>query len=111
MRAQIVGTLLILFAFATASVNPASAQGKGFRNGGFHGGGGGGFHGHRHQGRGFHRHGIYGGVGLYGLVEGYGYGSGYADWYGITPGYDECPRFRQRVMTREGWRVQMIPVC
>lgn len=113
MRAKIIGMSIILFAFATAGANPATAQSKGFRNGGFHTGGAGGFHGHRHHGRGFPRHGIRRGVGLYGIVDGYGYdyNGGYGDWYGISPGYDECPLFRQRVRTPEGWRVQMIPIC
>ena len=58
--------------------------------------------------------GVVGGyVGGYGFMGGYGYGddNGYGDWYGISPGHDECPLFRQRVMTPEGWRIQMVPVC
>ena len=53
------------------------------------------------------------GFGGYGFVDGYGYDndSGYPDWYGISSGYDECPLFRQRVMTRDGWRVRMVPIC
>ena len=51
--------------------------------------------------------------GGYGFVDGYGYDndSGFPDWYGISSGYDECPLFRQRVMTRDGWRVRMVPIC
>ena len=54
-----------------------------------------------------------GGFGVYGFVDGYGYDndSGVPDWYGISSGYDECPLFRQRVMTRDGWRVRMVPIC
>lgn len=113
MRTKIIATLLILPAFAATGANFALAQEKGFRSGGFHGEGGGPFHGHRLHGRGFHRQGLYGGFGGYGLVDGYGYGNdaAYGDWYGISPGYDECPLFRQRVMTRDGWRVRMVPIC
>ena len=53
------------------------------------------------------------GFGVSGLVDGYGYGNdnGSADWYGISSGHDGCPLFRQRVMTRDGWRVRMVPIC
>lgn len=124
MTLKTIATLLILSAFATTGANPASAQGNGFggsgfRAGGSHGGGGGNFkgrgsHGNGFHGRGFHGRGFHGrGFVGFGLVDGYGsgYGNGYPDWYGITPGYDECPLFRQRVMTRDGWRVRMIPIC
>jgi hypothetical protein len=59
----------------------------------------------------------YGVVGGYGSVGGYGYadnngsGNGTGDWYGISSGHDGCPLFRKRVMTPDGWRVQMVPVC
>jgi hypothetical protein len=117
MTPKTIATLLILSAFTTTGANLASAQGSNFRGsdfrgsgirgGGFHGGGGGNFHG-RH-GSGFHGRGFVG----YGFVDGSGsgYDNGYGDWYGISPGYDECPLFRQRVMTRDGWRVRMIPNC
>jgi hypothetical protein len=119
MTPKTIATLLILFAFATIGANLASAQGSGFggsgfRGGGFHGGGGGNFHGRSSHGRGFHGRGFHGrGFVGYGFVDGYGYGddNGPPDWYGISPGYDECPLFRQRVMTRDGWRVRMIPIC
>jgi hypothetical protein len=112
MVPKTIAMLLILFAFATAGANSASAQATG--GGGFHGGGSGNFqfrgsHGSGFHGRGFDRRGFVG----YGFVDGpgYGYDNGYADWYGISPGYDESPLFRQRVMTRDGWRVRMIPNC
>src|ERR1700704_3899980 len=110
MAQKTIATLLILSAFAIAGANSASAEGGGFRGGGFHDGSGG-FH-----GRGFHKRSppvVVGGyVGGYGFMGGYGYGddNGYGDWYGISPGHDECPLFRQRVMTPEGWRIQMVPV-
>ena len=109
-----IATLLILVALATVGANLAVAQGTGFKGGGggslhsrnSHGGGshGGGFHGRGSHGRGF---------GVYGFVDGSGYDndSGFPDWYGISSGYDECPLFRQRVMTRDGWRVRMVPIC
>jgi len=109
-----IATLLILSAVATVSADLASAQGAGFNGGG--GGSlhsrnshGGGFHGRGSHGRGSHGRGFVG----YGFVDGYGYdgNSGFPDWYGISSGYDECPLFRQRVMTRDGWRVRMVPIC
>jgi hypothetical protein len=107
MRPKTIATLLILSAFATAGGNSASAQGGDFKGGGFHRGGGGSFH-----GRGFHRRGV-GVVGgyVYGDDNGYGGDDGYGDWYGISPGHDECPLFRRRVMTPDGWRVRMVPLC
>jgi hypothetical protein len=91
MTPKTIATLLILSAFATAGANSASAQGGGFHGRGFHGRG----------------------VGGYGFVGGYGYGddNGYGDWYGISPDHDECPLFRRRVRTRDGWRVRMVPIC
>jgi len=114
MIPKTIVTLLILSAFAAVTADLASAQGTGFKGDGLNGGGGGGF-----QGRSFQGRGAYGpgsrtrGFGGYGFVDGSGYdsGSGYPDWYGISSGYDECPLFRQRVMTPDGWRVRMIPVC
>jgi len=109
MIPKTIATLLILFAFATVSASFASAQGTGFN-----GGGGGSLHGRNSHGGGFHGRGSHGrGFGVYGFVDGYGYddGSGFPDWYGISSGYDECPLFRQRVMTRDGWRVRMVPIC
>jgi hypothetical protein len=119
-----IATLLIVSAFATVSANLASAQSSGFKGNGFNGGGagslhgrnshGGGFHGRGLHGRGFHGRGFHGrGLGGFAIVDGYGYDndSGFPDWYGISSGYDECPLFRQRVMTRDGWRVRMVPIC
>ena len=103
-----IATLLILFALAAVSADVASAQGTGFS-----GGGGSSLHGRSFHGGGFNRRGFHGrGFGVYGFVDGYGYENDSGpDWYGISSGYDECPLFRQRVMTRDGWRVRMIPIC
>jgi hypothetical protein len=122
MAQKTIATLLILSAFAIADADSASAEDGGFRGGGFHDGGGGSFHGGGFHGRGFHKRSspvVVGGyVGGYGSVgsDGYadnnrssGYGTG--DWYGISSGHDGCTLFRQRVMTPEGWRIQMVPVC
>jgi hypothetical protein len=109
MAQKTIATLLILSAFAIAGANSASAEDGGFRGGGFHDGG---FH-----GRGFHKRSapvVVGGyVGGYGSVgsDGYADNNGSGDWYGISSGHDGCPLFRQRVMTPEGWRIQMVPVC
>ena len=124
MAPKTIATLLILFAFATTGANLASAQGSGsggsgFRGGGFHGGGGGNFRGRSSDGKGFNGRDFdrrrFDGQGFVGsgLVDGYGYGydNGNADWYGISSGHDECPLFRQRVMTRDGMRLRMIPIC
>ena len=130
MTPKAIAALLILslFAFATAGANPASAQGSGFRGGGHNGGGGsnfhggkpngGGFHGRGFHGRGLHGRGFHGrgfhgpSIGVSGFVDGYGNGyNGYNDWYGISSGHDECPLFRQRVMTPNGWSFRMIPIC
>ena len=96
MTPKTIATLLILSAFAIAGANSASAQGGDFRGGDFHGGD-----------NGF--------VGGNGSGEGYGYGNGgdkgYGDWYGISSGHKECPLFRKGVMTPDGWRVLMVPVC
>jgi hypothetical protein len=109
MTPKTIATLFILSAFVTTGANLASAQGSGFGGGGFHAEDGGSFHGRSSHGSEFHGRGFRG----YGFVGGYGYGTnnGYADWYGISPGHDECPRFRQRVMTRDGYRVLMVPIC
>ncbi len=109
MIPKTIATLLILFAFATVSANLASAQGTGFN-----GGGGGSLHSRNSHGGGFHGRGSHGrGFGVSGFVDGYGYDNdiGSPDWYGISSGYDECPLFRQRVMTPDGWRVRMVPIC
>jgi len=117
MTPKTVATLLILSAFATAGANSASAQDSAspqgaFRGDGFNGGGGGSFPGGNFPGGGNPRQGGQG-VGGYGFGGGYGYGNdnGYGDWYGINSGHNECPLFRQRVMTRDGWRLRMVPVC
>jgi len=109
MRPKTIATLLILFAFATGGANSASAQGRDVVGGGFQGGGGDSFQGGSLDGRGFDRRGF----SQYGFVGGSGYGNdnGYGDWYGISSGHNECPLFRQRVMTRDGWRVRMVPNC
>jgi len=95
--------------------NLASAQGSGFGGSGFKGGGsmvegGGNFHGRSSVETASTDEAFVG----YGLVDGYGYGydNGYADWYGISPGYDECPLFRQacgdaRWMAAFEW----FPIC
>ena len=104
-----IATLLILVALATVGANLAVAQGTGFK-----GGGGGSLHSRNSHGGGFHGRGSHGrGFGVYGFVDGYGYDNdrGFPDWYGISSGHDECPLFRQRVMTRDGWRVRMVPIC
>ena len=119
MTPKTIAALLILAAFATAGANSASAQDGGFGGGGVHDRGGGSFHGGGFHGRDFRRRdfhgrgfGGYGFVGGYGFMDGYGYGdNGNGDWYGISPGHDECPLFRKRVMTPDGWRVQMVPNC
>jgi hypothetical protein len=112
MIPKTIATLLILFAFATVSANLASAQGTGFKGNGFNGGGGGSLHGRTSHGGGFHGRGSHG-RGFVGFVDGSGYDNdgGFPDWYGISSGYDACPLFRQRVMTRDGWRVRMVPIC
>ena len=109
-----IATLLILSAFATVTATSASAQGTGFKGDSLNGRGAGSFHGRSFHGRGpFGRGSPARGFAGYGFVDGYGYDSDsrYPDWYGISSGYDECPLFRQRVMTPSGWRVRMIPVC
>jgi hypothetical protein len=113
--------LLIVFAFAAAGANPASAEDRGVRGGGFRDGDIGGFHGGDFHGRGFRRQGPpvivggyldgYGTAGGEGYVGSNGYGYGTGDWYGISPGHDDCPLFHKRVMTPNGWRIQAVPVC
>jgi hypothetical protein len=51
----------------------------------------------------------YGNEGDYG--NGGAIGNGYGDWYGISSGHDNCPVFRKRVLTPEGWQVQAVPIC
>jgi hypothetical protein len=115
MTPKTIATFLILSAFATPGANSASAEGGGFRDGNF-----------RH-GRGYHRMRppvtVGGFVGLDGYGNGGDYGNGvvggngngnangYGDWYGISSGHNDCLLFRQRVMTPDGWRVQMVPIC
>jgi hypothetical protein len=121
MAQKTIATLLILSAFAIAGANSASAEDGGFRGGGFRDGGGGSFHGGGFHGRGFHKRsapvvvggyvGDYGSVGSDGYADDNGSGNGSGDWYGISSGHDGCPLFRQRVMTPEGPRIQMVPVC
>jgi hypothetical protein len=113
MAQKTIATLIILSAFAIAGANSALAEGGGFRGGGFHDGRGG-FH-----GRGFHKRSSPVVVGGYGYADDNGSGNGpgnetanrTGDWYGISSGHDGCPLFRKRVMTPDGWRVQMVPVC
>jgi hypothetical protein len=116
MASKTIATLLFLTAFAPCSADSASAQAGGVMGGGSHGEGGGSIDGgsfrrggfHAGDGRGFHRR-TFGG---YAIFDGNVYdNSGYGDWYGISPGYDECPLFRQRVKTPNGWDVRMIPIC
>ena len=126
MTPKTIAALLILIALATAGADLASAQGRGVTGGGSDGRGRDGFEGGNlrrggvdgGRGQDFHRRSI----GGYAIIDGYGgygnsgYGSGYSnsgygDWYGISPGYDECPLFRQRVKTPNGWGVRMIPIC
>ena len=119
LSAKKVATLPILSALATAVVTLASAEDGGLRSGGFHG-------------RNLHKRGpIRNGVVVGGIIlDGYGYGgeangpagtngpsngagsvNEYGDWYGISSDHRECPLFRQRVLTPDGWQVQMVPVC
>jgi len=122
MTQKTIATLLIISAFAIAGANSASAEDGGFGGGGFHDGGSGSFHGGGFRGRGFHKRKspvvVDGYVGGYGSVGGDGYadndgssGNRTGDWYGISSGHDDCPLFRKRVLTPEGWQVQMVPVC
>ena len=114
MAPKTIATLLILSAFATLGANSASAEDGGFRDRNF-----------LHD-RGYHRTkpsvtggfvGLdgygYGGDYGNGVVGGNGYGNtnGYGDWHGISSVHNDCPLFRQRVMTPDGWRVQMVPIC
>jgi hypothetical protein len=109
MTPKTIATLLVLSVFAVAGANSASAQGGDFRAGGFPGGD------NRFEG-GYGNGGGYGSGG-YAYGGGYGYRGGnrndkqFGDWYGISPGHNECLLFRKRVMTPDGWRVQMVPIC
>jgi hypothetical protein len=112
MTPKTIATLLIISAFATGCTDSASAEGGSFWDGSFHE-------------RGHHRTrpsvitGGVVGVDGYGGVDGGGYGNGgasgngkgFGDWYGISSGHNDCPLFRKRVMTPDGWQVQMVPVC
>ena len=121
MPQKTIATLLILSAFATAGTNPTSAQDGGYKGGSFLDGSGG-FH-----GQGFHKLSPPVIVGGYGYADNNGSGNGSdngsgngpgngtgnrsGDWYGISSGHEECPLFQKRVMTPDGWRIQMVPVC
>ena len=116
MTPKTIAALLTLIALATAGADSASAQGRGVTGGGSDGRGRDGF-----VGGNFRRGGVDGGhgqdfqrrsIGGYAIFDGSGYGSnGYGDWYGISSGYDECPLFRQRVKTPNGWGIRVIPIC
>ena len=102
MTPRTIATLLILSTFAIAGANSASAQGGDFSGSGFYGG----------------DNGFVGGWGNGGYGSGGGYGNGggnrdkrNGDWYGISSSHNECPLFRTRVMTPDGWRIQLVPVC
>ena len=119
MTPKLIALLLILSALVRAAVpNPASAESGGTGNNGFHNRGNGGSPGRGHHGTkpplvvgGF----VFGdgGVGDFGQAGNYGNGDQYrqGEWYGLSSGHDDCPLFRKRVMTPDGWRVQMVPVC
>jgi hypothetical protein len=99
MMPNTVARLLVLSAFAIASA--ASAEG------------GGGFRGRGVQTRTVDGYVLGGYPSDYGTGAGYGIGggNGYGDWYGISSGHQECPQFRRRVKTPDGWRVEIVPVC
>jgi hypothetical protein len=116
MTPKAIAKLLILSALAALGATSASAEDGNFRNGRFF------LHGRSDHGTrppvtvgGF--------VGVDGYGNGGGYGNeviggnengnpnGYGDWYGISSGHNDCPHFRQRVLTPDGWRIQMVPVC
>ena len=109
MCPKAVATFLILSALTVVCAEAALAQGTGFKRHEFNWGDSGHFRG---RGNGFNGRGHPAkGVGVWGFVDdGYG-GEGGPDWYGISSGYDPCPVFRQRVKTRDGWHVRMVPVC
>lgn len=119
MIPKIIALLLILSALVRAAgPTSASAEGGNFKGGGFHNQGNGGSQGRGHHGTkpplvvgGF----VLGDgdIGGYGHAGDYGNGDEYrhGQWYGLSPGHDQCPLFRKRVMTSDGWRVQMVPVC
>ena len=71
----------------------------------------GGFVGVDGYGGGYGDGGAYGNGGGSGNGSGYGNGKGFGDWYGISTVHNDCPLFRKRVMTPNGWQVQMVPVC
>jgi hypothetical protein len=110
MTPKAITGILILIAFATVTAHSASAAGEGPKAGGYHRGSGG-FHGRGGRRRDVYTNGI--------IVDGFGYpggyedgdDTGYGDWYGISSGHNECPLFRQRMMTPDGWRFQMVPIC
>jgi hypothetical protein len=102
MTAKTIATLLILSAFATACTDSASAEDRSFWDGSFHERG-------NHRTRPSVTTGGF--VGVDGYGSGYGNGKGFGDWYGISTSHNDCPLFRKRVMTPNGWQVQMVPVC
>jgi hypothetical protein len=114
MTPKTIATLLILSAFATTGANSASAEGGGFPSGGFNARDGGGIHGRGHYRRPPVIVGGFVGLDDYGDQGGYGNQAsreGSGNWYGISDGHDDCPLFRKRVKTPDGWQIQMIPVC
>ena len=126
MTAKTIATLLILSAFATACTDSASAESGSFWDGSFHGRvhhrtrpsvitggfvGVDGYGGVDGSGNGGGYGNGYGNGGASGNGSGYGNGKGFGDWYGISTSHNDCPLFRKRVMTPNGWQVQMVPVC
>jgi hypothetical protein len=113
-----IAALLVLTALANAGANSASAQGLGFPDGSVYGPSyngtrppapGGGYIGPDGYGNG----GGYGSGGAAGNddTNAPGNGNGSGSWYGISPAHTGCPLFRQRVLTPDGERIQMVPVC
>ena len=118
MTTKTVAALLVLTALANAGANSASAEGLGFPDGSVYGPGYQGTRPPAPEG---------GYIGLDGYRNGGGYGNGGAagngdtnapgngngsgGWYGISSGHTGCPLFRQRVLTPDGERIQMVPVC
>jgi hypothetical protein len=116
MTPKTIATILIL----SACANLASAQEGDLKGGGFHRGGYGRFHGRGvgvvggfvyGDGNGYGGENGYGGVNGNGNNNGNGNDNGNGDWYGLSSGHDDCPLFRKRVMTPDGWREQLVPNC
>lgn len=119
-----VARLLILSVLATAVATWSSAEDGGLRSGSPYG-----RNVYKPDGRNVHKPDSVGnGLVVGGIIlDGYGYGGeatnmngpsngtgnadGYGDWYGISSTHRECPFFRQRVLTPDGWQVRMVPVC